>query len=390
MTKRSPGFRGFGALLVSVCTKVRDETSPLQAWLDNTTPTSNTASADPNSSDATAETPIVPTISITSPADAEPDPARDTAAASDEADVPPSPSESGAVARSAAPLPLPPTLRQHMALRQTDFRNISAFLRRGWATLSDHIPSALIPAYGTLFRHIFATYSSVVDRPSMSMDTHLQMALLSQTWRVVDVLAPASGRDMRLCRDPTCCAAALAASISCSTWSYPAYSRYGLGAQRPCAACQLADDGDRRDSGVGSESSSSLPLETRASAGSDVCDVDSPAATTPPMPDQPAPAGRDACTCKGSFTLCRTESPRSMLSLGLDDSNGVCEHLLWEGTFGRLSVVRHPFRLAHDSVLTLVCLAHGDTGDQQVSVVDLEMDVSPRWLAEHVYNQMGY
>lgn len=81
--------------------------------------------------------------------------------------------------------------------------------------MSGKIAPALLPAYTMLFSHILRTYDGICTRPSASMQSDLQMALLTQTWRVVDVLAPASSRDVRICTEIGCCAGEL--EMHCST-----------------------------------------------------------------------------------------------------------------------------------------------------------------------------
>ena len=55
------------------------------------------------------------------------------------------------------------------------------------------------------------------------MDADLQLALLCQTWRVVDVLSPGIARDAKLCLDNDCCQGWLFVNLNASTW--PTYQR---------------------------------------------------------------------------------------------------------------------------------------------------------------------
>ncbi|KAJ3251048.1 hypothetical protein HK103_002913 [Boothiomyces macroporosus] len=93
------------------------------------------------------------------------------------------------------------------------YKQLTVFLKEGWSSMSNQIPMSLRPAYDTLFRHILKTFETICDRPGKYMDTDLQISLIFQTWRVVDVLAPRSCRDSQLCSKNDCCAASISVSL---------------------------------------------------------------------------------------------------------------------------------------------------------------------------------
>ncbi|KAJ3270677.1 hypothetical protein HDV01_007501 [Terramyces sp. JEL0728] len=93
------------------------------------------------------------------------------------------------------------------------YKQLTVFLKEGWNSMSNQIPMSLRPAYDTLFRHILKTFETICERPGKYMDTDLQISLIFQTWRVVDVLAPRSCRDTQLCSKNDCCAASISVSL---------------------------------------------------------------------------------------------------------------------------------------------------------------------------------
>lgn len=60
------------------------------------------------------------------------------------------------------------------------------------------------------------TFTGLCERDQKYMDANLQLALICQTWRVVDVLAPPSTRDTRVCNEQGCCGAVMDLEIACS------------------------------------------------------------------------------------------------------------------------------------------------------------------------------
>ena len=75
------------------------------------------------------------------------------------------------------------------------YGNLNTFLKKGWASLQGVIPPTLQLAYGTLFNHILNTFDTLCERPGDTMERDLQMSLVAQIWRVVDVLTPKTARD---------------------------------------------------------------------------------------------------------------------------------------------------------------------------------------------------
>jgi hypothetical protein len=67
------------------------------------------------------------------------------------------------------------------------------------------LPVNLRAAYQTLFGHILRTFENLGDKNYKVMESDIQLALLAQAWRVVDILAPRAARDPKLCFDSNCC-----------------------------------------------------------------------------------------------------------------------------------------------------------------------------------------
>ena len=84
-----------------------------------------------------------------------------------------------------------------------DYRELSHFLEVGIRNLPVNVPAAVRPAYETLFGHIVNTLNVLGNGAAVGGD--LQMSLLAQTWRVIDILAPINSKDMSLCIDNECC-----------------------------------------------------------------------------------------------------------------------------------------------------------------------------------------
>jgi hypothetical protein len=99
-----------------------------------------------------------------------------------------------------------------------DYQSLSRFLQKGWETMPASIPSALRPAYVTLFGHIVKTIETLVERPENKMNEELQMTVLAQTWRVIEVLAPSIARDLRICCNNECCDGGTDISIEVENW----------------------------------------------------------------------------------------------------------------------------------------------------------------------------
>ena len=86
-----------------------------------------------------------------------------------------------------------------------DYLLISQFLNDGWQNMPLDIPVSIRPAYSTLFGYIVKTLQTLSSTTESTMDSDLQMSLLAQTWRVIDILAPPNSRDLTLCSDEQCC-----------------------------------------------------------------------------------------------------------------------------------------------------------------------------------------
>ncbi|KAJ3355482.1 hypothetical protein HDU91_005671 [Kappamyces sp. JEL0680] len=77
------------------------------------------------------------------------------------------------------------------------YQNLGLFLSRSWETLQETIPTYLRMAYGTLFRHIIKVFETLCSRPGETMARNMQMSILIQVWRLVEMLAPKLSRDTR-------------------------------------------------------------------------------------------------------------------------------------------------------------------------------------------------
>ncbi|EGF82331.1 hypothetical protein BATDEDRAFT_22709 [Batrachochytrium dendrobatidis JAM81] len=280
---------------------------------------------------------------------------------------------------------------------QSEFKRIAAFLQAGWSNLGTLIPASLLPAYSTLFRHVFSTYTSVFDRPNLNMDLSLQMALLSQTWRVIDVLAPPGGRDVRLCRDDRCCPSALCATVQCSSWDVQVDD-----------LCDTLDELGLEESNIAGSTAVNTPMtavldethvKTQASIPSNdgedeltstlsiesdsisnIASSPSTAATPQLQPVDFNPEESNPCTLS-NYIHEHKLAPQLHMDLSISKAVYVSRRPLCKSTLGGLDLVHYMFDLTNNSILTLVCLAHNGQGEHD-SVVDIMLDVTPKWIAE--------
>lgn len=90
--------------------------------------------------------------------------------------------------------------RIHGPLRLFDreaYSSLNNFLQNGWKSLEESLPATLRPAYGSLIKRILNIFDSLVDRPSDTMPLDTQLLLLTQVWRLMDILPPKTARDYR-------------------------------------------------------------------------------------------------------------------------------------------------------------------------------------------------
>ncbi|KAL2917393.1 ubiquitinyl hydrolase 1 [Polyrhizophydium stewartii] len=351
MTKPSVGFKGFGAMFLSVfenlrhdplhvliADQARDEGDDDEDDEDNEHHNANAdAGAQSSGSGGGSGGPIV--------------------YSGDSSDSQLSTSQPGS-------LPTPAAMRERMEQRRADFRAVSEFLKHGWASMGTLIPAGLMPAYDTLFRHVFATFASIFERPSLTADIELQVALLSQTWRVVDVLAPPSGRDLRLCRDTLCCGSQLVASLMCPLWR-ATHRGSGERAENPRepGVSGTQDDANAATPDLGGPTPEASPLSEdpdaeRVSVGTGASD--STAAPSPSV-GQPASTGNPTDDPDRVAVVC---------NVAFGKAGGIVQRSLYRGAYGPLSVIRYIHPLMFDSTLTLVCLSHSDL-EEHLSVVDV-------------------
>jgi hypothetical protein len=93
-----------------------------------------------------------------------------------------------------------------------NYEELARFLKFGWESFRESIPTSLRNAYQTLFgyfiiyqRHIVKTFGSLGNRSPGAMENSIQLSLIAQTWRVIEILAPSLARDPKLCYDNACC-----------------------------------------------------------------------------------------------------------------------------------------------------------------------------------------
>jgi hypothetical protein len=94
---------------------------------------------------------------------------------------------------------------QPVLFRRESFLQLQKFLKDGWESVTGTLPAHLRAAYSTLFNHIYRTYDGVCNRPTPQMSAEIQMSLIAQTWRVLDILSPNGPRDFKVCTAENCC-----------------------------------------------------------------------------------------------------------------------------------------------------------------------------------------
>jgi len=80
---------------------------------------------------------------------------------------------------------------------RSEFRKLSNFFRTKWEDYKKYLPGSVQSAYSILFSHIMNTLETLCNRPQNTMDVGLQMSVLAQTWRVIDILSAPSYKDPR-------------------------------------------------------------------------------------------------------------------------------------------------------------------------------------------------
>jgi hypothetical protein len=89
-----------------------------------------------------------------------------------------------------------------------DFQKLTTFFKSRWNDLKTKLPHQIQSAYSVLFGHILNTLETLCDRPQEFMDISLQMSVLVQTWRVIDILSSPGLRDPQIgcqCRQGKSC-----------------------------------------------------------------------------------------------------------------------------------------------------------------------------------------
>ncbi|KAI9098684.1 hypothetical protein DFS34DRAFT_694052 [Phlyctochytrium arcticum] len=111
------------------------------------------------------------------------------------------------------PSPQPGQIKNHLCV-------IAAFLRTGRADLMGHVgnfSAHLRFSYDLLL----GTYDRICGHPFVRPEP--QLSLLALTWRVIEVIAPATqSRDLKICMNPSCCRGILNISFRHSTWTFHA------------------------------------------------------------------------------------------------------------------------------------------------------------------------